>query len=122
MLDKPQKRICKTIATSLVVSLESFTHRQNIANLSLFYNYYFSKSSSEQVQQALLSYSWDSLTRFSDRLEDFSAITARRYKDAYVTVSFVAQLDSRTLCPYNIFPWTMILIALALELTDIFYL
>ena len=37
-----------------------------------------------------------------------------------ITVSFLAQLDSGILCLQNAFLWPMILVALSLELTDIF--
>ena len=37
-----------------------------------------------------------------------------------ITVSFLAQLDSGILCLQNTFLWPMILVALSLELTDIF--
>ena len=36
MLDKLQKRICRTVDPSLAASLEPLTHRQNVVNLSLF--------------------------------------------------------------------------------------
>ena len=37
-------------------------------------------------------------------------------------ISFLAQLDSGILCLQNAFLWPMILVALSLELTDIFWL
>ena len=40
LLDKLQKRICRTVAPSLAASLEPLAHRRNVANLSLFYRYY----------------------------------------------------------------------------------
>ena len=47
LLDKLQKRICRTVGPSLAASLEPLAHRQNVASLSLFYRYYFGKCSSE---------------------------------------------------------------------------
>ena len=47
LLDKLQKQICRTGGPSLAVSLEPLAHCQNVASLSLSYNYYFSKCSSE---------------------------------------------------------------------------
>ena len=41
LLDKLQKRICRTVGPSLVVSLEPLAHRRHIASLSIFYRYYF---------------------------------------------------------------------------------
>ena len=32
LLDKPQKRICRTVGLSLAASLESLAHRQNVAS------------------------------------------------------------------------------------------
>ena len=39
LLDKPQKRICRTIGPSLAASLQPLAHRQNEGCLSLFYRY-----------------------------------------------------------------------------------
>ena len=37
MLDKLQKRVCRTaVGPALAVSLEPFIHRKNVASLSLF--------------------------------------------------------------------------------------
>ena len=47
LLDKLQKRICRTVGPSLAASLEPLAHRRNVASLSLFYSYYFGRCSSE---------------------------------------------------------------------------
>ena len=39
LLDKLQKRICRTAGPLLAASLEPLAHRQNVASLSLFYRY-----------------------------------------------------------------------------------
>ena len=39
LLDKLQKRICRTAGPSLATSLEPLAHRRNVASLSLFYRY-----------------------------------------------------------------------------------
>ena len=57
LLDKLQKRICRTVGPSLAVSLEPFAHRRNVAILSLFYRYYFGRCSSELAQLVPLLYS-----------------------------------------------------------------
>ena len=57
LLDKLQKKICKTTSPSLAASLELLVHHQNIASLSLFYRYYFGRYSSEWVQLVPLLYS-----------------------------------------------------------------
>ena len=46
LLDKLQKRICRTASPSLAASLERLTHRRNVASLSLFYRHYFFRYSS----------------------------------------------------------------------------
>ena len=50
LLNKLQKRICRTVGPSLSASLEPLAHRQNVASLSLFYRYYFGRCSSELAQ------------------------------------------------------------------------
>ena len=71
LLDKPQKRICRTVGPSLAASLEPLAHRRNVVSLSLFYRYYFGRCSSELAQLIPLPYSRWRSTRFSDRLHDF---------------------------------------------------
>ena len=84
-LDKLQKRICRTVGPSLAASPEPLAHRQNVASLSLFYRYYFGRCSSELVS---LPYSRGRSTRYSDRLQDFSATVSRCYKHACVNNFF----------------------------------
>ena len=43
LVDKLQKRICRTVGPSLAASLEPLAHRQNVASVSLFYRYYFGR-------------------------------------------------------------------------------
>ena len=50
LLDKLQKRICRTVGPSLAASLEPLAHRQNVASLILFYRYYFGRCSSDLAQ------------------------------------------------------------------------
>ena len=50
-LDKLQKQICRTTGPSLAA------HHPNVASLTLFYMYYFGRSSSELVQQVPIYYS-----------------------------------------------------------------
>ena len=87
LLDKLQKRICRTVGPSLAASLEPLAHHQNVASLSLFYRYYFGRCSSELAQLVPLPVSRP--TRYSDRLHDFSVtIPTRCYKDVYVNSFF----------------------------------
>ena len=71
LLDKPQKRICRTVGPSLATSLEPLAHRRSVAWLSLFYRYYFGRFSSELAQLVPVPYSKGRSTRYSDRLHDF---------------------------------------------------
>ena len=81
LLDKLQKRICRTVGPSLATSLEPLAHRRNVASLSLFYKYYFGRCSSELAELVPLAYSRGRSTRSSDRLYDFSVTIPRCYKD-----------------------------------------
>ena len=94
LLDKLQKRICRTVGPSLAASLEPLAHHRNVASLSLLYRYYFGRCSSELDQLVPLRFSRGRSTHYSDRLHDFSVTIPRWYKDVVITVSFLAQLDS----------------------------
>ena len=72
LLDKLQKRICRTVGPSLAASLEPLAHRRNMASLSIFYRYYFGRSSSELARLVPLLFCRGRPTRYSDRLQDFS--------------------------------------------------
>ena len=88
LLDKLQKRICRTVGPSLATSLEPLAHRRNVASSSLFYRYYFGRCSSELAPLAPLPYSRERSTRYSDRLHEFSVTIPRCYKDVYVNSFF----------------------------------
>ena len=53
LLDKLQKRICRTIYPSLAASFEPLAHCQNVVSLSLFYRNCFVGCSSELAQLIL---------------------------------------------------------------------
>ena len=57
--------------------LESLAHHRNVASLSLFYMYYFGRSSSELAQLVPLPYCRGRSTHYSDRLHDFSVTSLR---------------------------------------------
>ena len=103
LLDKLQKRICRTVGPSLAASLEPLAHRRNVASLSLFYRYYFSRCSSELVP---LPYSRGKSTRYSDRLHDFSVTIPRCYKDVYVNSFFPRTARLWNYLPIECFPLT----------------
>ena len=84
LLDKLQKRKCRTADPSHAASLEPLAHRRNVASLSLVHRYYFCRCSSELAQLVPLPYSRRRSTRYSDRLHDFSVTIPRCYKDVYV--------------------------------------
>ena len=88
LLDKLQKRICRSVRPSLAVSLEPLAHRWNGASLSLFCRYYFGRYLSELAQLVPLPYIWGSSTCYSDRLHGFSVTIPRCYKDLYVNSFF----------------------------------
>ena len=98
LLDKLQKRICRTVGPSVAASLEPLAHRRNVASLSLFYRYYFGRCSLELAQLVPLPFSRRRSTRYSDTLHDFSVTIPRCYKMSMSTVSFLAQLDPGILC------------------------
>ena len=87
LLDKLQKRICRTVGPSLAASLEPLAHRRNVASLSLFYRYYFGRCFSELAQLVPLPCSQGRSTRYSDRLQH-SVTPPRCYKDVYVNSFF----------------------------------
>ena len=91
LLDKLQKRICRTVGPSLAASLEPLVHRRNAASLSLFYRRYFGKCSSELAHLVPLPYSRGRSTCYSDRLHNFSVTIPTCYKDVYVNSFFLAQ-------------------------------
>ena len=90
MLDKLQKRICRTVgpSLSLLSFLNPWFHRQIAASLSLFYRHYFDRCSSEVDQVVPLPYSPGSFFCLS--------VTRRRYKDVYVKSLFpcIAKLSN----------------------------
>ena len=88
LLDKLQKRICRTVGPSLAASLEPLAHRRNVASLSLFYRYYFGRCSSELAQLIPLLFSRGRSTCYSDRLHDFPVTIPGCYKDVYVNSFF----------------------------------
>ena len=57
LLDKLQKRICRTVGSSLAALLEPLVHRRNVASFSIFYRFYFGRCSSELAQLVPLHFS-----------------------------------------------------------------
>ena len=99
MLGKLQKRIYGTVGPSLAAALKPLTHRRNVANLSLFYRYYFGKCLSELA----LPYSRGRSIGYSDKLHFFLSPFLDVTRMSMSTVSFLVQLDSGIICLYNVF-------------------
>ena len=114
LLDKLQKWIFRTVGPSLATSLEPLAHPRNVANLSLFYSYYFGRCSSELAQRVPLPFSRERLSCYSDRLHDFCVTIPRCYKDVYVNSFFPCTARLWNSLPIDCFPW------LSLKLTDTF--
>ena len=106
LLDKLQKRICRTVGPSLAASLEPLAHCRNVASLSLFYRYSFGRCSSELAQLVPLPYSRGRSTRYSDRLHDFSVTIPRCYMDVYVNSFFPRTARLWNSLPIECFPLT----------------
>ena len=71
LLDKLQKRRCRTVGPALAASLKSLAHSRNVANLSLFYRYCFGRCSSELNELVPRCYSQGRSTRYSGILHHF---------------------------------------------------
>ena len=82
LLERLRKRICGTVGPSLTVSFAPFCTQ------SLFYRYYFGRSSSELAQLVPLLYSHGRSIRYSDGLHNFSVTITRCYKNGYVNSFF----------------------------------
>ena len=98
LLDKLQKRICRTVGPSLAASLGPLAHRRNVASLSLFYRYYFGRCSSELAQLVPLPYSRGNLLVILIDCMIFLSPFLDVTRMSMSTVSFLAQLDSGILC------------------------
>ena len=85
LLDKLQKRICRTADPTLAASLEHLAHSRNVASLNLFFRYYFGRCSSELAELVPFPYSRGRFTRL---LHDFPVTITRCYKDVYVNCFF----------------------------------
>ena len=95
LLGKLQERICKTVGPARAASYEPLAQRQNVASLSLFYRYYFSRCSSELAQLVPLPYS---LLVILINCMIFQSPFLDVTRMPVSTVSFLAQLDSAILC------------------------
>ena len=106
LLHKLQKQICGYVGPSLAASLEPLAYSQDVASSSLFYRYYFDRSSSELAQLVPLLYSWGKSTHYSNRLHVFSFTIPRCYKDVYVNSFFPCTARLWNSPPIKCFPLT----------------
>ena len=97
---------CRAFCLSHATSLESLTCHQNVASLSLFYRYYFSRCSSELSELLPLPFSRGRSTHYSGRLHDFSVTIPRCYKDVYVNSFFPRTARLWNSLPIEYFPLT----------------
>ena len=106
LLDRLQKRICRTVVPSFAVSLEPLAHRQNVTSLGLLYRHYFVRCSSKLAQLVSFIFSCGMSTCYSDRLHDFSVTIPRCYKDVCVNSFFPCRTRLWNSLPIECFPLT----------------
>ena len=111
LLDKLQKRICRTVGHSLAASLEPLAHHPNVASLSLFYSYYFGGCSSELAELVPLPFSRRISTLIDWDVHSVILIDCMIFLSPFLevtrmsvsTVSFLAELGSAIFCLQNAF-------------------
>ena len=91
---------------SVAASPEPLVYHQNVANLSLFYRYYFGRCSSELAELVPRPYSRGRCTRYSGSLHEFSVTISRCYKDVYVNSFFPGPARLWNSLPIECFPLT----------------
>ena len=103
LLDKLQKRICRTVGPSVAASLEPLAHHRNMASLSLFCRYYFGRCSSELAQLVPLPFFKAGLLIILIDCVIFLLLFLDVTRMSMSTVSFLAQPDSGILWLQNAF-------------------
>ena len=106
LLDKLQKRICKTVGPSLAASLVFLGYYRNLTSLCLLYRCYFGRCPSELAQLFSFPFSWGRSARCSGRLHDFSVTILRCYRDVYVNSFFPRTARLWDSLPIERFPLT----------------
>ena len=106
LLDRLQKRMCRTVSPSLAASLEPLVHRRIVASLSLLYRYYLGRFSSELAQLVSFPFFRERSTSYSGRLHDFPVTIPRCYKDFYVNSFFPRTATLWNSLPIECFPLT----------------
>ena len=106
MLDKLQKRLCRTAGPSLVADLETLAHHPNVASLSLFYRHYFGRCFSELAEVVPLPHSNGASTRYSYTFHSYSVTIPGRYKNVFVKSFFPCRARLWNSLPILCFPLT----------------
>ena len=96
LLDKLQKRICRTVDPSLATSLEPLDPRRNVASLSLLY--YLGRCSSELAQVVPLFFLEVGLLVIMIDCMIFLSPFLDVTRMSLSTVSFLAELGSGIFC------------------------
>ena len=94
ILNKLQKRVCRTASPSLTASLELLPHRRNLARLSLFYKYCLDRCSSELLN-------WFCFLTFLCKI--FLSLVLDVIRMPMSTFSYLIQLDSGIICLLDAF-------------------
>ena len=97
LLDKLQKRICRTVSPSLATSLEPLAHRRNVVSLSLFYGYYFGRCSSEQVLKWFHFLSFHVNNFFPRTAKHWNSLSKECFPLAYDLSSFKSRINRHLL-------------------------
>ena len=103
LLDKLQKRICRTVGPTLAASLEPLVHCRNLANLSLFYSIGITLIDVNQNQLNWFFFLEGGLLVFLIDYMIFQSPFLDVTMISLSIVSFLAQLDSGILCLQNAF-------------------
>ena len=96
LLNRLQKRICRTAGPLLTASIEPLPFHRNVTSLSLFCRYCFGRYPSELAQLIPLPFSRERSACYFDKLHNFSVTILRCYRDVYVNIFFL-----RTVRPWN---------------------
>ena len=103
MLDKLQQQLNRTLNLTHAASLKPLDHYQNVASLSLFYKHLSGRCSSKLAELAVLPYSWERSTHYSNSCMIFvlPILDAWWYKDLCVNNFFAS--TARLWAPLHVF-------------------
>ena len=84
ILDKLQKRVCRTVAPTIAASHGPFGHHRNVASLNLFHRYFLGRCSSELAELSPLAGSCGKPFAIPYKLYAFLVTVLGSYKDVSV--------------------------------------